>query len=63
MLRELVETLRPTGERLNCLPHLQSVLRLADGPSWSQRQLDIFHATDDPREVVRQMTDASRVVG
>lgn len=61
MLRELVETLRPAAEKLDCAKHLENVLELASGQSWSQRQLDIYRETGDAREVVRRMTDLSRI--
>jgi hypothetical protein len=35
--------------------------QLASGPTWAERQLDIFRETNDPAEVVRRMSEQSRL--
>lgn len=60
-LRHLVDSLRPNAEQLGCVDHLEQALRLADRPGGSQRQLAVLNETGDPAEVVRRMTDQSRI--
>ena len=57
----LIEKLLPTAEALGCEAYLRDTKRIADSPSWAQRQRDILEQTGDPKEIVRQMTDQSRV--
>lgn len=61
--RSLIERLLPVAEQLQCVDHLQRIQRIADAPSWADRQLEIFHRTNDPAEVVRQLTSESRITG
>ena len=61
-LRDLVRLLRPAADDLDCRPYLERVLSIAAGPTWSQRQMEIWEQTHDMREVVRRLTDACRVV-
>jgi gamma-glutamyl:cysteine ligase YbdK (ATP-grasp superfamily) len=61
MVDRLVEILRPTAEELRCESYLNHCVAMAQGPSAAQRQLDIRAETDDPREVVRRLTEAARV--
>lgn len=58
---ELVRELRPTAERLGCLPYLERVNTIATGPTWAERQLEIFRETGDPAEVVRRLCEQSRL--
>jgi carboxylate-amine ligase len=62
-LRVLARQLRPTAERLDCLPYLERLTALADRPTWAQRQLDALKESNDPAEMVRRMTAASRLGG
>jgi carboxylate-amine ligase len=57
----MVEQLRPMANKLGCESYLEHCNTLAQSPSAAQRQLDILTATNDPLEIVRQLTDASRV--
>jgi carboxylate-amine ligase len=59
----LVESLRGAAEQLNCRDYLARVLDLASGPTWAERQLQIFRETGDPVEVVRRLSQASRLSG
>ena len=56
----LVKLLRPTAEKLNCVPYLDHVLTIAQGPSWAQRQLDVLQGGKSPAEVVRHFSSVSR---
>ena len=58
---EMVTALRPTAVELCCEDYLNHCLDLSREPSAAQRQLDILTETDDPREIVRQLTEAARV--
>ncbi|MEX2188209.1 MAG: YbdK family carboxylate-amine ligase [Pirellulales bacterium] len=57
----LLARLRPVADELDCRGYLDNVQRLAGGPSWSDRQRDIFLATRDPVEIVRRLSAASRI--
>ncbi len=61
IVERLIDLLRPVAKDLGCLHHLLHTQNMADGPSWSRRQLDIFRETDDPVEVVRQLSEQSRL--
>ena len=61
VVREMVDTLRPAAEELECSEYLDRVLVMADQPTWSQRQVQIYEELGDPVELVRRMTDASRL--
>lgn len=61
VLRDLVEQLRPVAAELNCESYLLRMITLAEMPTWAQRQLKVFNESLDPVEVVRRMTDASRL--
>ena len=58
---ELVELLRDTAEQLDCLSYLDHVREMAAGPTWAERQLQLLEETGDPKEVVRRMTQISRL--
>jgi glutamate---cysteine ligase / carboxylate-amine ligase len=60
---EMVATLMPTAVELRCNSYLNHCIEMARNPSAAQRQLDILAATNDPREIVRQLTEAARVAG
>jgi carboxylate-amine ligase len=61
VVRDLVEELRPHGEELNCMAHLERVVAMTHEPTWSDRQLKFFEETKDLSEVVRRMTALSRL--
>ncbi|HEY4231888.1 MAG TPA: YbdK family carboxylate-amine ligase [Lacipirellulaceae bacterium] len=61
MVDRLAFMLRPTAMELGCESYLNHCVTMAQGPSAAQRQLDIRAQSDDPREVVRQLTEAARV--
>jgi carboxylate-amine ligase len=60
---EMVQKLRPTAAELCCEKYLDHCVHLANQPSAAQRQLDILAETNDPCEIVRQLTEAARVAG
>ena len=60
ILRDLVTNLAPIAEELGCRDELQQINRIADEPTWSQRQLDQLEEAD-PRAIVRWMVDQSRI--
>jgi carboxylate-amine ligase len=62
VVEQLVEQLAPTAADLDCRRYLSHCEQLARGPSSSDRQLAILSQTNDAREVVRQLTAASRIV-
>ena len=59
----LVDRLTPVGEYLGCLDYLRDNQRIADQPGWPQKQRDILAQTGDPKEIVRQLTEQSRLGG
>ncbi|MEE2781394.1 MAG: YbdK family carboxylate-amine ligase [Planctomycetota bacterium] len=58
---QLVRRLRPEAEVLGCSDYLEGCLDIASRPSWSERQRSIFDETQDPAEIVRTLTELSRV--
>ncbi|QDU96165.1 carboxylate-amine ligase [Lignipirellula cremea] len=58
---DLVERLGPTAESLGCLHRLQQVVDLANGPTAADRQIEILEQTGDPAEIVRRLTERSRL--
>ncbi len=61
IVNSLVDYLQPTAKALKCQPWLERVRRIASGPSWADRQLEIFRETGSPKEVVAQMVRQSRI--
>lgn len=59
--RRLLRWLKPVAQSLGCEDQLAHVQTMADGPSWADRQDDILARTGDRREIVRQLTEGSRV--
>ncbi len=57
----LVDRLSPIAGQLGCLKYLQDVQRIADGPSWADRQHEILRQVGDPAAMVRVLTEQSRV--
>ncbi len=60
-LHALAHQLRPTAERLDCARYLDRLPKLADSPTWAQRQLDLLNEVGDPVELVRRMTSNCRI--
>jgi carboxylate-amine ligase len=60
-VHHLVEMLEPTAVELGCQTYLEHCLTIAEQPSAAQRQLDLVAETNDPREVVRQLTEDARI--
>ncbi len=63
VVEQLLEDIEPAAAELGCEPYLAHCLAMARQPSAAQRQLDILAETGDPREVVRRLSEASRVTG
>ena len=57
----MVEKLRPMAINLGCESYLNHCIEMSRNPSAAQQQLDILAETNDPREVVRRLIEASRV--
>ena len=58
---QLVRRLRPEAEALDCKGYLETCLDIASRPSWSERQRSIYEQTQDPTEIVRTLTELSRI--
>jgi carboxylate-amine ligase len=58
---QLVRRLRPEAEALGCKDYLESCLDIASRPSWSERQRSIYEQTQDSTEIVRTLTELSRI--
>ena len=61
IVQDLIGTLEPTASELRCLPYLSHLQNIADQPSWAERQCKIVEDSGDPKEVVRLLTDESRL--
>jgi glutamate---cysteine ligase / carboxylate-amine ligase len=60
-VERLAERLRPTAVELRCEEYLNQCAAMANRPSAAQRQLDLLAQTGDPKEVVRRLSDESRI--
>lgn len=58
---ELVNKLEPVAAELGCERHLERCRHIAASPSWADRQLSILADTGSAEEIVRQLTEVSRV--
>ena len=58
---QLVRRLRPMAEELDCKHYLEACLDIASRPSWSERQRSVYQETQDPAEIVRTLTELSRI--
>ena len=58
---DLCERLRRTAEELRCRTYLDRAVTLSAGPSWADRQCRLLQETGSPIEMVRQLTEISRV--
>ena len=61
-VEELADRLTPLAAQLDCIDYLDDCRRIAQGPSWAERQLAIYRETGQLTEVVRQLTDQSRLL-
>ncbi|MGI9455046.1 MAG: carboxylate-amine ligase, partial [Aeoliella sp.] len=61
VVARLAEALRPASHDLECAAWLDRCVELTNQPSWSRQQLEIYNKTDSLEEVVRQLTEQSRV--
>ena len=61
VVQTLIERLRPTAEQLDCLAYLEQTQAIADETSFSDRQRAILDETGDSTEIVRRLSDASRI--
>lgn len=61
VVTRLVSRLRPAAAHLECSGWLDRCIRLAEGPSAAERQLEILNASGDPAAVVRRLSQEARV--
>ncbi|GMQ80443.1 MAG: glutamate--cysteine ligase [Planctomycetia bacterium] len=61
VVANLVTILRPVARQLDCVSYLEHAVRMAEGPNWSDRQIEILDQADDWSEVVRQLTEKARM--
>jgi carboxylate-amine ligase len=57
----LVDHLRDAAKDLGCESELLFVKEIAAGPDWATRQRDILNDTGKPSEIVRQLSEQSRI--
>jgi glutamate---cysteine ligase / carboxylate-amine ligase len=62
-VKRLVEMLQPTATELDCARYLNHCVTMATSPSAAQQQLNLMDETGDPVEVVRRLSEESRVSG
>jgi carboxylate-amine ligase len=62
-VERLVGMLQPTAVELRCESYLSYCVTMAQNPSAAQRQVDLLEETNDPREVVRRLSEAARISG
>jgi carboxylate-amine ligase len=60
-VERLVELLQPIAAELGCTSYLNHCITMANTPSAAQQQLDLLAETDNPREVVRRLSESARV--
>ncbi len=60
-VEKLANHLAPVAAELGCERHLEQCRQIASSPSWADRQLSILAETNSPEEVVRQLTNISRI--
>jgi carboxylate-amine ligase len=61
VVEDLIGTLQPVAQELDCAAYLQHCLQMAHGPSAADDQAAILAASGDPADIVREMIDRSRV--
>ncbi|NOZ38706.1 MAG: YbdK family carboxylate-amine ligase [Planctomycetes bacterium] len=57
----LVDRLTPVAANLGCEHHLERCRHIAASPSWADRQMSILAETGSAEEIVRQLTEVSRI--
>jgi carboxylate-amine ligase len=57
----LVDRLRGVAVELGCETELLYVKEIVQAEGWSQRQRGILQATGEPSEIVRQLSEQSRI--
>ncbi len=57
----LVDKLTPVAANLGCEHHLERCRHIAASPSWADRQLSILAETGSAEEIVRRLTQVSRI--
>jgi carboxylate-amine ligase len=63
VVHRLLDHLKDRAVELGCLPHLEIVREMADQPTGSVRQLEIYRETRDLAEVIRRMLTQSDLAG
>ena len=63
IVAKLVDSLRPVAAALGCEARLEHCRHMAASPSWADRQMGIASETGSSQEIVRQLTDLSRLDG
>jgi len=61
IVEKLVARLRSTSQDLGCEPYLDRVLEIPNRASWAERQTELLAETRSPAEVVRQLSERSRI--
>jgi carboxylate-amine ligase len=61
MLRHLMETLHEDAEELGCVAELESVDTMISNGTGARRQLEMADAGADPRAIVEEIVEKSRV--
>jgi len=57
----LVDRLTPVAANLGCEHHLERCRHIAASPSWADRQMSILAEAGSAEEIVRQLTEVSRI--
>jgi carboxylate-amine ligase len=60
-VERLLEVLQPAADELGCESYLEHCNTMAQTPSAAQRQINLLVDTNDPREVVRRLTEGARL--
>jgi carboxylate-amine ligase len=61
IVQQLIAHLQPTARELGCLSYLEDNQRIADEPGWAACQRSVLNETNDPVEVVRRLSEQSRI--
>lgn len=60
-VENLTSKLAAVAAELGCEHHLEQCRQIASSPSWADRQLSILAETNSPEEIVRNLTNISRI--
>lgn len=60
-LRLYVERLRPIAKELDCADELEGILRIAEGPTWAERQMRRKIELESSVDLVQSMVEQSRI--